>query len=82
MKRIVIITSKYYKSVCSVVIGTPEQITALLKYDPVAHGFKVHTPSDFDYCGEVLSLDTLTCNACQDILQGKAKLPKDLHWLV
>lgn len=83
MQQTVIITSKHYKSVCSVVCGTQDQINAVLRYDPQAHGFKAYSPSDWDYRGEVLSLfDEMPCNVCRDILQGKASLPSDLKWMI
>lgn len=82
MQRTVIVTSKYHKSVCSVVRGTQDQINAILKYDPDAHGFKIHTPSDWDFRGDVLDLDTMPYNSCRDIIHGKAKLPNELRWMI
>lgn len=83
MAQTVIITSKYYKTVASVVCGTSEQITAIVSSDPQAHGFLVKRPSDWEYRGEVIDLaNTATNNACQDILNGVAALPQDRRYLL
>lgn len=82
MTSTVIITSRFYKSVCSVVRGTGEQVAAVVGYDKDAHGFKSYKPSDWDYRGDVIDLgNTTTYNACNDIIKGVAQLPKESRWL-
>ena len=82
MTRTAIITSKFYKPVCSVVRGTEVQIAAVVLSDPGAHGFEYKIPSDWDYRGEVIDLtSTSTFNAIRDVLRGVAKLPSDMRWL-
>jgi hypothetical protein len=82
MSRTYIITSKYHKTVFSVVRGTSEQVKSLLDLDHSAYGYKAYSPSDWMYRGKVIDLSqTSTRQAAIDIVRGVASLPAESRWM-
>jgi hypothetical protein len=82
MQRTFIVTSKFYKTIFSVVRGTTEQVKSLLDLDPSAYGYKAYAPSDWMYKGEVIDLSqTSPQQAAKDIIRGVASLPTESRWM-